>query len=77
MQQHMTRASALFTVLTIALYITGLQDKVVEPIVELVGPLGLIVAGVCGVWGFIAWRLNRQRNELRQAKAAVGSHLPR
>ena len=68
---HLTRTSALLTIFGLALYVTSLQDKVVDPVVEFVGYLGLLVALVVGVWGLVIWQSGRQRAELRRARAAV------
>ena len=72
------RAGILGIVLGIAAYVTGLQKKVLSPILSWFGDqatgVQLAILGVVAlvVVGLLALRYRRNRTELRRAMAVVG-----
>ncbi len=68
---------ALASVTGLALYVTGLQKKVLSPVIDRLGELAtgwqllLLVMVVVAVGAIVVWRAWRRRTELRRAIEVV------
>jgi hypothetical protein len=79
--KHFSRALIVFTVLSLAVYITGLQEDAVSPIFDWYGDLAAVIqllfliAIAAGVGLFLADRRRRRLSQLRAASDTVEQFL--
>jgi hypothetical protein len=68
---HTTRYGLLATVAGVAFFVTGIQKKVLSPVIGWIGVLGFIVVGLGAVSVGIAVAYRRNRTSLRAAMTTV------
>lgn len=77
-----TRGAILGSVVGIAAYVTGIQKKVISPILKWYGKqatgiqLVILLALLAGIAGLLLWRAWRARRDLRASQALAQQWQP-
>jgi len=68
---HESRYGLLGTIAGVALFVTGIQKKVLSPVIGWIGVLGFIIVGLGAVTVGIVVAYRRNRTSLRAAMTTV------
>jgi hypothetical protein len=70
---HATRYGLLATIAGVAFFVTGIQKKVLSPVIGWIGVLGFIVVGLGAVTVGIVIAYRRNRTSLQAAMTTIAN----